>query len=296
MKKIASIIMLCVMIFTTCFNLGPQSVLADAVDGEVVVSLGRDLTSAQQAAILEEFGVDNTVRKIEITIEDEFRYLGEELAKKELGKRSLSSAKITLAKKGTGIVVTTKNVTMVTPDMYRNALITAGVQDAIIDVTAPSPVSGTAALTGIMKAYESQGFTIKDDVKQVANQEIIETAKLGDEVGKEQANNLISSVKEEIAQDMPKNATAMKKLVQEEAQQLNVSLSDEQLKRLTDLFMNMKEANINWDSVKNALEKAKEKLNQFADSEEGKAFFESIKDFFISAWNWIKDAFQSIFA
>ena len=38
--------------------------------------------------------------------------------------------------------------------MYINALATAGVKDASVYVTAPFSVSGTPALTGIIKAYE----------------------------------------------------------------------------------------------------------------------------------------------
>ena len=48
-----------------------------------------------------------------------------------------------------------KNINWVTDAMYTNALITAGVKDAEIQITAPFKVSGTAALTGLMKAYET---------------------------------------------------------------------------------------------------------------------------------------------
>ena len=38
--------------------------------------------------------------------------------------------------------------------MYRNVLVTAGITDASVMISAPYPVSGTAALSGIYKAYE----------------------------------------------------------------------------------------------------------------------------------------------
>ena len=53
-----------------------------------------------------------------------------------------------------GITVETHNIDWVTGDMYRGALLTAGIYDANIIVAAPFDVSGTAALLGIYKAYE----------------------------------------------------------------------------------------------------------------------------------------------
>ena len=60
-----------------------------------------------------------------------------------------------------------KNINWVTDAMYTNALITAGVKDAEIQITAPFKVSGTAALTGLMKAYETaSNKQIPEEVKK----------------------------------------------------------------------------------------------------------------------------------
>ena len=59
---------------------------------------------------------------------------------------------ITYTKPGSGHIVRSKNINSITDAMYTNALITAGVKDAEIQITAPFKVSGTAALTGLMKA------------------------------------------------------------------------------------------------------------------------------------------------
>lgn len=68
--------------------------------------------------------------------------------------------------------VQTHNISRITDEMYLNALMTAGVKDAKVYVTAPFEVSGTAALTGLMKAYETtSGEKISEDVKKVANEE-----------------------------------------------------------------------------------------------------------------------------
>ncbi|MGQ3339185.1 DUF1002 domain-containing protein, partial [Staphylococcus aureus] len=74
----------------------------------------------------------------------------------QIGTKAISSASITLGEKDSGLNITTNNINWVTDEMYTNALITAGVKDAKIYITAPFEVSGTAALTGILKAYEVQ--------------------------------------------------------------------------------------------------------------------------------------------
>ncbi len=51
--------------------------------------------------------------------------------------------------------------------MYANALVTAGVENAEVDITAPFNVSGTAALTGVMKAFEkATGKQISTEAKK----------------------------------------------------------------------------------------------------------------------------------
>lgn len=56
---------------------------------------------------------------------------------------------------GSGLDIKTYNVDFCTEEMYRNVLTTVGITDAKIIVASPSVVSGTAALTGVYKAYES---------------------------------------------------------------------------------------------------------------------------------------------
>ena len=104
--------------------------------------------------------------------------------------------------------VETHNINWVTDEMYINALITAGVKDAKIYITAPMTVSGTAALTGIIKAYEvSTDTAIPEEVKQAANEEMVKSAELGDAIGNENATALITKVKEEMANNQPQNGS-----------------------------------------------------------------------------------------
>ena len=53
-----------------------------------------------------------------------------------------------------------------------------------------------------MKCQQIQA--IPEDVKQAANEEMVKTAELGDAIGTENATALIAKVKEEMAENQPK--------------------------------------------------------------------------------------------
>ena len=90
--------------------------------------------------------------------------------------RMYSSAKITREEKGKGLtisIVTPENITEVTSEMYANAMLTAGIEDATVEVAAPKPVTGHSALVGIYKAYEVKtGETLDIERTDVANEEL----------------------------------------------------------------------------------------------------------------------------
>src|SRR5699024_5912797 len=86
-----------------------------------------------------------------------------------------SSAKITREEEGEGLnidIVTSDNITEVTREMYTNALLTAGVEDATVKVASPVKVSGHSALTGIYKAYDEQGVELDKERMELADEEL----------------------------------------------------------------------------------------------------------------------------
>ncbi len=271
----------------------PIQSFADMAEGDMIVTLGENLTKAQKDSLLTEMGAPKGVQIVTVSNQEEHQYLGKYIAKSLIGTKAISSSAITIAPKGSGITVKTKNINWVTDEMYVNALITAGVKDATIYITAPFSVSGTAALTGIIKAYEiSADKTIPEDVKQAANQEMVETAKLGDSIGDKNAAALIAKVKEEIAKNKPKNDEELRNIIEQAAKELNVTLTDKQLQRLMDLFNKLKDLNIDWNQVSDQLNKAKDRISKFLHSEEGQSFLDKVKQFFISLIDAIKSLFS----
>lgn len=262
-------------------------------EGDMIVTLGENLTDDQKQAILKEMNAPDDVQIITVSNEEEHKYLGNYIPKSRIGTRAISSSAITIGKEGSGIEVKTNNIDWVTDEMYINALITAGVKDASIYITAPTKVSGTAALTGIIKAYEiSADETIPEDVKQAANQEMVETAKLGEDVGKDNAAALIAKIKEEIAKDKPQTDEELREIIEKAAKDLGITLTDDQIASLMNLFNKLKDLNIDWNQVGDQLNLAKDKISKFLQSDEGQTFLDKLKDFLISLIDAIKSLFS----
>ncbi|KKI93138.1 hypothetical protein WQ54_06210 [Bacillus sp. SA1-12] len=268
---------------------------ADAVVGDLIITLGEDLTEQQRQQLLTEMDAKEENQIITVSNAEEHKYLGNYIPKATIGTKAISSSSITIEKEGSGLEVSTKNINWVTDEMYLNALMTAGVKDATIYVTAPFEVSGTAALTGLIKAYEvSADEAIPEDVKQVANEELVTTAKLGDEVGAENASALMAKIKDEIAKNgVPETDADLRALIEDSAKELGITLSEEDINSLIDLFNKMKDINIDWNQVGQQLDQARDKISKFLNSEEGQTFLQQLEDFFIALWNAIISIFTN---
>jgi uncharacterized protein YpuA (DUF1002 family) len=287
MKKIM------ILVFVLSMSILPLHSFADMAEGDMIITLGENLTEPQKNMLLSEMEAPNNAQIITVSNQEEHQYLEKYVAKSLIGTKAISSSATTIASAGSGISVKTNNINWVTNEMYVNALITAGVKDAKIYITAPFPVSGTAALTGIIKAYEiSADKTIPEDIKQAANQEMVETAKLGDSIGDKNAAALIAKVKDEIAKNKPANDEEMRNIIENAANELSVKLDENQMQRLMDFFNNLKDLNINWNQVSDQLNKAKDQISKFLQSDEGQGFLESVKQFLIKLIDAIKGLFS----
>ncbi len=271
---------------------------ADAIAGEIIVTLGEDLSQDQKDAILKEMGIDDKekVTIIYVTNEEEHNYLGDYIPASQIGSNALSSARIDMRDENTGITVTTNKITYITGSMYSNALATAGISGAEIYVTAPFDVSGTGALTGIMKAYEAvTGEEIDEEVKQAANEEMVVTAELADDedIDEEQATDLMNRIKEEIEKQRPETTEDLRELIKRVAKELGIDLSDLQLNRLVELFDKLRNLNIDWGKVTDTIKATRNWISDFAESEEGKGLVKAIGDFFKAIWDWFLSVFSN---
>lgn len=268
---------------------------ADAAPGDEIVTLGEDLSPQQKEDLLNEMGVnEEEVMIVTVTNEEEHQYLGDHISASIIGSNALSSSKITLLEEGQGMDVEVNRINWVSEGMYANALITAGVKDANIYITAPFEVSGTGALTGLIKAYEtSMDAVIPEDQKEVANEELVKTAELGDQYGVEDATELMARIKEALAEEDIETEEDMRNLIQRIANELGMTLTDEELNGLVSLFERMKDLNIDWDQVQNQIDSIRDNIGDFINSDEGQGFIQSILDFFSEFVDTLRGWFSS---
>jgi uncharacterized protein YpuA (DUF1002 family) len=271
----------------------PSISFADVAEGDVIVTLGENLTEQQKNEMLTELAVPENAQIITVSNKEEHDYLGESIPKAQIGSIAISSASITIGAKDSGLDVQTNNITWVTDEMYTNALFTAGVKDAKIQITAPFSVTGTAALTGIMKAYETTtNEEIPEEIKKVANEEMVKTAQLGDSIGAENAAALMGKVKDEIAKNEPKTEADLRALIEQVATELGITLKDAELDMLVDFFNKLNAMDIDWNQVKEQFSVTTEKISTYLQSEEGQSFLQKLQDFL----NRLLDEARALFA
>lgn len=260
-------------------------------DTTTVVTLGEDLSAEQKNQMLEMFNTDEgEATIIEVNNKEERKYLEGVASEAQLGTRTISSAYVELLDEGSGIIVETYNISWVTKEMYQSALVTAGVKDAKVIAAAPFPVSGTGALTGVLKAFEqATGKKISEEQKKVANEEVYQTGELGEEIGKDKAGELIRVVKEEVVSKNIKNPEDIKKIIIEIAGDLNINLNDNQTEKISELMEKISKLDLNTEEIKNQLKDIGKKLDDtIKNNEEVRSLLERILDA-------IKSFFNSIF-
>lgn len=258
----------------------PLEVMADTSE---VVTFGADLSQEQKESLAKEMGIDlgNTaVPIVEVTNAEERSYLKGLVPDNVIGTRAISSALIQILPEGSGVSVTSKNITWVTSDMYANALVTAKVKDAKIMAIAPFPVSGTAALTGIIKGFErATGVKIDEEAKRTANEELVRTGELGQEIGKEKATELILKVKERVIADKITDPQEIKQIIINVAGDLNINLTAEQINQLVQLMEKINKLDLNIRDISSQLQDLKTKIDDVvAQNEEVKSLLQRILD------------------
>ena len=280
-KKITSTVLVVLLLLSSL-------AFADQViNDNKVVCLGQNLSDAQKKEMLSLFGADESVEIVEVTNKEEREYLGKYIDEKILGTRAISSAYVEKLNEGEGISVVTHNISWVTEDMYKNAIITAGIKDAKIIVASPINVSGTAALTGVIKAFEDlTGEDITEKEKEVASEEIAKTAVLGNEIGADKASELMENIKVNVVGNNIKGKRNIKKVVNAAANELGVELTDEQVNEIVALMKRISKLDLDLNEIKTQLKDISGKIDKIvAQNEEVKSLLGRIINYFQELFN-----------
>ena len=260
--------------------------------GEARAVIGANLDQEQVAAVYKDFGIERgSVEEIIVTNADEREYLEGLVDDKKIGNVALSCVYITLLEEGAGLSISTNNINWCTEQMYINALTTAGITDAKVIVSAPFAVSGTAALTGVYKAYEDiTGQSLSNLAKSVGAEELILTGQLAEYIGSEEAAALINELKGILDITETMSDSDVKKEIQKLADQYNVQVTETQIDQILKLCRQMEKLDVaelkeKLLSITQTVEKAvsaKQKVNDTISTVTDKVtqFFGSVTNFF----------------
>ena len=283
MKKMISIITIILAISLLAPQVGSANVGINEKFGVPIVVYGGNLSDAEKESVAGSLSVaeEAEVEEIEVTGEDLITFIkdGDPRA------RMYSSAKITRKEAGEGLViqiVTPDNITQVTSEMYANAMLTAGIEDATVEVAAPKAVTGHSALVGIYKAYEVNGEQLDPERTDVANDELEVATELADKgVGDEKVSELLTEIKKQIAEQNPATREEVEAIVEEQLSKLQIELTPEDRQLLVDLMDRIRKLDIDfsqWSTQLEDLSKTIEDKIGTVVNDDG--FWQSVKDFF----------------
>jgi uncharacterized protein YpuA (DUF1002 family) len=267
-------------------------------DDKPYLALGGDLTAEEQHTVLSYMGIDaadlDDYDVVYTTNAEEHEYLDEYVPSEKIGTRSLSSVMIALTDEGSGLKISTYNINYCTVGMYKNALATAGVQDANVIVAGPFSLSGTAALVGTLKAYEGlTGETLDDDVVDAAMDELVTTGDLEESIDgdSEDVEAMLAELKAMIANGELDTDEQISDKIDELAKEYDLDISDSDKQKIIDLLQKLKDLDLNWDSIANQANAWADKLQGVVDSVDTEGIGSAIKNFFQN----IVDAIKSLF-
>lgn len=259
-KKLLSLVLAVAMLITS----GITAFAAE--DDTPILALGANLSEDQKAVVLNLLGVDpaelDNYKVIYVTNDQEHQYLDQYLGSSVIGTKALSSVLIRPAEEGAGLNVTTYNISYCTIDMYRNALITAGLKDADVYVAGPTNLSGTAALIGAVKGYEEMtGETVGEEALETAVNEIVVTGDLGDILGdSEAASDIIAYIKQQIAEEHVESDADIERIIRNAMKEFNIQLTDEQVAELIKLMNKISKLDLDVDALAKQAGELYEKL------------------------------------
>ncbi len=266
--RVIAAMMSAVMVFT---GLSGLTAMADArVGTHKVLTLGADLTEEEIQTILRFFDVDESeVEVMTITNQDERDHLLGLVPEDQIGTHTYSCA-LVCPTEDNGIQVTTANMSYVTSDMIAATLSTSGVVNCDVLTAAPFRVSGTGALTGVMMSYEqASGETLDEAKKALANEELVVTNDVGEDVGQNEAILIVNGIKIRVVKDQVKGEEQVKTVVDEvvnnvetqinekaaETGRTTVHVSEENKEKLVEYGTKYAEEDYQYDDVKDTLER-----------------------------------------
>lgn len=291
---------------------------------EAVTVYGAALESDQQLldATREILGTEESDKVEYVYSEDVQQYIGQDYSNDVLK----SSIRIIQESEGHGLDITVDesmgDITEIAEETYKNALLTSGITDAEVVIGAAEDVTGESALSGIYKAYESQGEAIDAERTQNSQEELETISDISEEnsnvegFSQEQLNKMITDIKVEvISQGGDLTEQEIRNIVDEQmaANGLDGLLSQEQIDRIIVIIIQIQDSGIfrseeaerlkdsaqdlldqitSSEAFQNAADQAEEVGQDIQESSAWESFKKAASDFFSSIVSFFRSLFN----
>jgi len=293
MKKVKKIIIIFIILAAVAGLV--SSKIIDKINSQKILTVGADLSIEQRNIVLSYLNIDEkNTKEIVVTNEDVHNYLDNILSPEVIGESAYSCAYIEPTTEG-GIHIRTVNITTVTSDMIRNALVTSGIANANIICVAPVEVSGAGSLAGIFKAYEEiNRVELDEDKMKIASDELSQTINISKVIGNDSAVKMISTLKEEIIASNLSDTEIVDK-VRNYIVENNIALTEEQTDSLIQLMLDISHKDYSVDDVKNAYQTSQTVVSTTKNIfEKIHIGFNKLSDFFSVMWQKLWGIYQEL--
>lgn len=206
-------------------------------------------------------------------------------------KQIFSCAMVDLSyTEGIKVEVDESKVTLVTPQMYANALQSSGIEKGYVVVSSPLAASGEAALAGVLKSYEiAVGMPLPEEAKKASTEELYLGTQLIEETGENPDNiaELFSEVKNQTQAENLQETQEIKMIVVNVANQLNINLSEKQAEEVAQSVSNSQKVQDNLTEFKDQLDNVSEQVSS-------QGLFQDILDQISGFLEWAADYLQNL--
>jgi uncharacterized protein YpuA (DUF1002 family) len=233
--------------------------LGRAAEEGRTITLGESLNDFERTELLTLFGAQPDDRILTITIADTLDAMAG-IAMVGAINSAYSSTALTCRDLGEGLDVSTVNITVVTPDLFAIALVTAGIGDATLVVAAPGAkqAQGMTALAGIFKTWDlapcASGNT-NPERQKLALEEIAIASTIGGSViavgiadGMQRASNIVLETQKTIVTEGLTNAGEIDAAIAAQEVNQGVYIPLELRPQLVDLMTRLAGQEIDWST------------------------------------------------
>ena len=132
------------------------------------------------------------------------------------------------------------------------------------------------------------GTTVSDSVLETAADELVLTGQLSEDLDSEKISDLIAYLKHQIAENHLDDPDKLADLVRQAAEEMGITLTDEQVSQIVDLLLKLSKLDIDPDKLANQAKELYNKLESMGITVDKEKVGNFITNFVSSIWELIQ--------